>query len=134
MIIDVASTISYLAGLETPNAARGITLYSTVNTSDEDRANLNVNLIKDLQKDRVNNWQTIYRLEDETARTIRQMSAIKEEKQSIFDFAGEREQSVIGLRNMIRVERFLFLALILMMLAGYVAEYHLLKKKFLLFK
>ncbi|PKM76675.1 MAG: hypothetical protein CVU90_11340 [Firmicutes bacterium HGW-Firmicutes-15] len=134
MTIDVASTICRLIGLEAPASSRGIPIYGSLQLSEEERQNLASTWIKDLQKDRQANWNMNFRLEDELSRTIRQMSSIKEEKQSVFDFAGEREQLIIGLKSKITVERAAWCGFVVVMLAGYVLEYVLLKKKFLLFK
>jgi hypothetical protein len=134
MTIDVASTICRLVGLEAPAGSRGIPLYGSLLLSDEERLNVANTWIRDLQKDRQANWNMNFRLEDELARTIRQMAAIKEEKQSVFDFAGEREQMIIGLKDKLTVERAVWAGLILLLLAGYVVEFIVLKRRFLLFK
>lgn len=134
MIIDVASTICRLIGLEAPVSSRGIPIYGSLQLSEEERRNIASTWIKDLQKDRQANWNMNYRLEDELSRTIRQMASIKEEKQSVFDFAGEREQLIIGLKSTLTVERAIWCGIVLILLAGYLLEFVLLKKKYLLFK
>ncbi len=134
MVIDVASTICRLIGIEAPSASRGIPLYNAFSVSEDTKPALTSSWIKDLQKDRQANWNMNYNLRDELDRTIRQMASIKEEKQSIFDFAGEREQLLIGLKGKITLERLIWSGIVLLMLAGYVGEYVLLKRKFLLFK
>jgi len=134
MIIDVASSICRLIGIEAPAASRGIPLYSSFAVTEEAKPALNSSWIKDLQKDRQANWNMNYALEDELNRTIRQMVSIKEEKQSIFDFAGEREQLLMGLKSKMTLERLIWIGIVLFMLVGYVGEYLFLKRKFLLFK
>ena len=134
MVIDVASTICRLIGIESPSASRGIPLYGSFIVADDTGQTLNNRWIKDLQKDRQANWTMNYRLEDELNRTTRLMASIKEEKQSIFDFAGEREQMLIGLKTKMTMERFIWIGLVLLLLGGYAAQYLLLKRKYLLFK
>lgn len=134
MIIDVAPTICRLIGLEAPGSSRGIPIYGSLQLSEEEKQNIASTWIKDLQKDRQANWNMNFRLEDELSRTIRQMASIKEEKQSVFDFAGEREQLIIGLKSKLTLERAIWCGIVLIMLAGYVLEFVLLKKKYLLFK
>jgi len=134
MIIDVASTICQLTGLDVPANSRGIPMYAALSITGDKKADLSDTWVKDLQKDRLNNWDMNYQLNDELGRTMRQMTAIKEEKQSIFDFAGEREQLIAALKKKLNVERGLWGGLIILMLLGYMAEYTWLKKKFLLFK
>lgn len=134
MIIDVAPTICRLVGLESPSGARGMPLYSSFAVSEEAKTELLNKWIRDLQKDRQSNWNIIFSLEDDLNRTIRQMNAIKEEKQSIFDFAGEREQLLLSLKSEITRERLVWAGIVLAMLAGYFGEYVFLKRKYLLFK
>jgi len=134
MVIDVPSTICRLIGIEAPSASRGIPLYSSFSVTEEAKPTLNSSWIKDLQKDRQANWSMNYSLQDELNRTIRQMVSIKEEKQSIFDFAGEREQTLMGLKSKMTVERLVWVGIVLLMLVGYIGEYVYLKRKFLLFK
>ncbi len=134
MIIDVAATICRLVGMEAPANSRGVPIYGSLQLSEDERPNINMAWIKDLQKDRQANWNMNFRLEDELSRTIRQMAAIKEEKQSVFDFAGEREQMIIGLKGKLTVERAVWGGIVLLMLVGYVVEYIILKRRYLLFK
>lgn len=134
MIIDLASTICYEAALDVPANSRGIPIYAAFKVKEEQKQNLSDIWIKALQKDRLDNWNMNYMMDDELARTIRQMTAIKEEKQSIFDFAGEREQLIAGLKNKLLCERFIWGGLLILFLLGYIVEYFWLRKKFLLFR
>ncbi|MEA4926808.1 MAG: hypothetical protein VB084_16065 [Syntrophomonadaceae bacterium] len=134
MVIDVASTICKLVALDPPAASRGIPLYSAFAVTEEDKTDFYTDWIKDMQKDRQANWSMNYNMEDELNRTIRQMNSIKEEKQSVFDFAGEREQLLMGLKNKMTVERMVWIGVVLVLLGGYLGEYLFLKRKFLLFK
>lgn len=134
MIIDLASTICRLTDLDVPANSRGIPMYSAFVVPEEQKQMIADDWIKALQKDRLANWDMNYLMNDELSRTVRQMTAIKEEKQSIFDFAGEREQLIAGLKNKIKVERIFWIAIVLFMLMGFIVEYLWLKKKFLLFR
>jgi len=134
MIIDLASTICQLALLNAPANSRGIPMYSAFTVADDQKQPMVDDWIKALQKDRLDNWDMNYVMDDELSRTVRQMTSIKEEKQSIFDFAGEREQLIAGLKSKIKVERLIWIAVVLFLLLGFVLEYLWLKKKFLLFK
>lgn len=134
MIIDLASTVCHLADLKVPANSRGIPMYAAFKVAADQKETINDAWVKDLQKDRLANWDMNYQLNDELGRTIRQMTAIKEEKQSIFDFAGEREQLIATLKNKLIVERGIWSGALILMLLGYVGEYIWLRKKFLLFK
>ncbi|NLX03054.1 MAG: hypothetical protein GXY40_11080, partial [Syntrophomonadaceae bacterium] len=59
---------------------------------------------------------------------------IKEEKQSIFNFMGEKEQTINKMKGQMRAERIIYLGIVVLMLLGYGVEYKLLKRKFMLFK
>ena len=134
LVVDVFATICHAAGLEQPITVQGIPLYSVMQATDEERY---VNLQewnKSLLQDRAYNWNKQYQLQDDLQKTIHQMNAIKEEKQSIFKFAGEREKLISGLKTKRSVERSIWIGIILFLLLGYVVEYLWLRKKFLLFK
>lgn len=134
MIIDLASTICHLAALNAPANSRGIPMYSAFAVAEDQKQIVADAWIKALQKDRLDNWDMNYLMDDELSRTVRQMTAIKEEKQSIFDFSGEREQLIAGLKSKIIIERSIWIAVVLILILGFVMEYLWLKKKFLLFK
>ena len=88
----------------------------------------------DVYKRQVSAWSKYFALQDELYQTIYQMTSIKEEKQNIFNFVGEKEDAINSLQNRIRTERLIYLGIFICMLAAYVVEYLILKKKFLLFK
>lgn len=134
MIIDLASTICHLADLNAPANSRGIPIYSAFVAAEDQKQMMADAWIKALQKDRLDNWDMNYLMDDQLSRTVRQMTAIKEEKQSIFDFSGEREQLIAGLKSKIIVERIIWIAVVLLLILGFFIEYLWLKKRFLLFK
>ncbi|MEA1962295.1 MAG: hypothetical protein U9N81_13690 [Bacillota bacterium] len=134
MVIDVVPTICDLLHLETPVSARGIPAFGAMSVEEDDKARFFNHWINELLVDRIDNWNMNYQLNDQLQRTIHQMNSIKEEKQSFFDFAGEREQLIAGLQNKLTKERCFWGALIVLMLMGYVLEYVWLKRRFLLFK
>ncbi|QGT99565.1 hypothetical protein SYNTR_0972 [Candidatus Syntrophocurvum alkaliphilum] len=134
LIIDVAPTIASYIGLEKPYNSRGIALYNTYVVSEDTQKEVNSKWIEQLQQDRINNWVQYYKIADELDRTIRQLNSIKEEKESIFDFFGEKEQTIAKLKAQIWTERGIFAFVILVMGIGYLIEYKWLKRKFLLFK
>ena len=134
MVIDVASTICQLTGLPAPATSRGFPLYGSFTVAEDELQSFNSSWITALQKDRQANWDMNYQLEDELNRTNRLMDSIKEEKQSIFDFAGEREQNLNSLRVKMIRERVGWIGLVVLLLAGYAVQHRYLKRKFLLFK
>lgn len=134
MIIDVTPTLCMLSGLKAPAGSRGIPLYDALlYTSNERTAHLN-QWVKALQQERTANWEQFYVMQDEIYRNYHQIASMKEERQSIFDYAGQKEGVIANISQRLTVERFVFLGIIALLLAGYGVEYLLLKKKFLLFK
>lgn len=134
MCIDVAPTICRLIGLGQPFAARGEPIYDGLNLQGSEEYYMLRQWVKDLKNERLDAWKKYFTLEDKLNRTIHQMTAIKEEKQNIYDFAGQRERIVLGLQNQVRNERLVFSGVILLLVLGYLVEYRLLKRKFLLFR
>ncbi|MEN6389392.1 MAG: hypothetical protein ABFD04_03180, partial [Syntrophomonas sp.] len=134
MGIDVGPTLSRLTGMPKPFNAKGTPIYDVLNIKGEEEFLTLRQWVKELKEQRLNTWNKYLDLEDRLNRTIHQMSAIKEEKQSIFDFAGEREQALGQLRDQIVRERLIFLGIMLLMGLGYLVEFKLLKRKFLLFR
>lgn len=134
MIMDVVPTICKMMGLPKPASSRGLPIYAAISPGDGDSDQLFSQWIKDMQVDRIRTWEMNYRLKDELYRTTNQMNAIKQEKDSIFDFAGEKEAVIMSLKNKLNIERFIWGGLILLMLIGYIVEFFWLRKKYLMFK
>jgi hypothetical protein len=134
MVIDVAPTICRLLKTDNPTNSRGITVYDALLLSPEEEQKAMRQWTSYLKSDRVAAWSKYFELEDELYQTIYQMTSIKEEKQSIFNFVGEKEETINKLKTRIKRERIIYLGIFIIMLSAYVIEYLVLKKKFLLFK
>lgn len=133
MVIDVAPTICKLLKIDSPVNSRGITaIDALILTPEED--NIILKWADSLKSDRVSAWNQYFKLQGELYQTIYQMTSIKEEKQSIFNFVGEKEDTINKLKTKIKAERLIYFGIITCMLAGYLIEYKLLKRKFLLFR
>ncbi|MBO8158480.1 hypothetical protein [Thermosyntropha sp.] len=133
-VLDIVPTVCKLTGLKTPYNAVGIPVYESLNIKKEERLYILEAQIKDLKAERIRLWTRLFDLQDELNRAYNRINSIKEEKQNIFNFAGEREKIIYDLQNRIKYERILGLSIFLLMLAGYWIEYKVLKKRFLLFK
>lgn len=134
MITDVVPTICSLLKVNNPAGNRGITAYNGLLLNPEEEQKALLKWAESLKSDRVAAWSKYFELQDTLYRTIYQMTAIKEEKQSIFNFMGEKEQTINKMKSSMRAERFIYLGIFILMLLGYGVEYKLLKKKFMLFK
>ena len=134
MITDVVPTICSLLKVENPTGNRGIAAHDALLLSYEEQQNSLNKWTRSLKSDRIAAWGKYFELQDTLYQTIYQMTAIKEEKQSIFNFMGEKEQTINKIKGQMRAERFIYLSIFVLMLLGYGIEYKLLKRKFMLFK
>lgn len=134
MVIDIAPTICKLLKIDHPANSRGVTAYDALLLTSEEEQNAMLKWANSLKSDRVAAWSKYFELQDELYQTIYQMTSIKAEKQSIFNFVGEKEDTINRLKTQIKIERFIYLGIFIIMLVAYLIEYLVLKKKFLLFR
>lgn len=134
MVIDIAPTVCRVVGLDKLYGTRGIPIYEAINIPEDKKLNVLISCISELKKNRAYSWNKYFDTQDELYSAIRQIASIKEERQSIFDFAGEREQVIVQLKSRLSLERLIYLGIFIFMLSGYIIEYKVLKKKFLLFR
>jgi membrane-anchored protein YejM (alkaline phosphatase superfamily) len=134
IVLDTVATICSFMGVDAPASSIGIPIYDAMTVRQEDREYVYAKWTADLKKERILQFTRYYDMQDELYRTIHQMTAIKEERQNIFEFAGEREKIINSLESRINWQRVLGMGIFLLMLAGYLLEYRWLKKKFTLFQ
>ncbi len=134
MTVDIAPTLYRLTGMEAPPGVQGIPVYEAFTLTTAEQEQVTRQWVKDLKADRMS-WSSRYwKLEDELYHKIHQLASLKEEKSSVYSLAGEKEQLIENLQNRLVKERCAAVALLVLLLAGYLVEFKLLKKKFLLFK
>lgn len=134
MVLDTAATICRFIGINAPAPSIGIPIYDAMTVREEDRDYIYVKWTAELKKERTSQFTRYFDMQDELYRTIHQMTAIKEERQNISDFAGEKEKIINSLETRINWQRVLGMGIFLLMVAGYLLEYRWLKKKFTLFQ
>jgi len=134
MILDTASTICRFTGLKPPSASIGVPIYDAMIVNEEDQQYIYNKWVTDLKRERNAQWNRYYENQDELYRTIHRMASMKEERQSIFDFTGEKEEIINKLKFRLNRERVFCLGLFVFMLIGYFVEYKWLKRKYLMFK
>ncbi|MGE5397256.1 MAG: hypothetical protein ACM3MK_06940 [Chitinophagales bacterium] len=132
-IVDVAPTICALAKKDIPITSTGLVLWNTFQPDKENRDQLQSQRIEDLQKERLKVWKKYYGMVDERDRYSHQIAEIKEERENIFNFAGERERTVADLKNTLNKSKGIAALLGLVLLLGYFVEYRYLRKKFMIF-
>lgn len=134
MLIDVFPTLSYLLGLKTQFNVRGIPLYEAIAIEPRNQISILNMWINALKKERIVIWNRYFQSQDELYHTIKQLISVQEERESIFHYAGQREDTIVSLQNKIKLQRGMAGLIFLLMAAGYLVEYRWLKKKYLLFR
>jgi hypothetical protein len=134
MLIDVFPTLSYLLGIKTQFNVRGIPLYEAIAVEPRNQISVLNMWINSLKKERIITWNRYFQSQEELYHTIKQLMAVQEERENIFHYAGQREDTINSLQNKIRLQRWIGGVIFLLMAAGYLVEYRWLKRKFLLFR
>lgn len=134
MLIDVFPTLSYLLGIKTQFNVRGIPLYEAIAVEPRDQISVLHMWINSLKKERIITWNRYFQSQEELYHTIKQLMAVQEERENIFQYAGQREGTIDKLQNKIQLQRWIGGGIFLLMAAGYLVEYRWLKRKFLLFR
>jgi len=133
-VFDIAPTICSLVGVSEPYSANGLTIWDAFQARDQkEEINLMERHIRGLEQERLQSWLRYYQLDRERLRLLRQIQEIKDERERIFGYAGEREHTIGSLRESLFRTRAGALILTGILLLGYYVEYRLLKKRFTLF-
>lgn len=133
-IIDIAPTLCALADLEAPRGSSGLTLWNAMQRPEAENSKLAEIRLEELQNERLRVWQRYNTTVKERDRYSHQMEEIKEERENVFHFAGERERTIGLLRDQLNRFKGIIAGMTIFFLCGYLIEYRILKKKFLLFK
>ena len=134
MLIDLAPTLAALLDIKAPFNSRGIPLYESMVVEPCNQLSVLNKWIDELQKERISTWKRYCDSQEELYRTIKQLMAVQEERENIFQYAGQREDTITILQNKIQLQRWIAGLIFLLMAAGYLVEYRWLKKKYLLFR
>lgn len=134
MVLDTAATICQMTGMDPPAASSGVPMYDAMVYPDSDLNYVQDKWIGDLKKERVAQWNRYYDMQDELYRCIHEIASMREDRQSIQQYAGEKDGMIESLKTRLNREHGLMSSLFILMLAGYILEYRWLKKKFLLFR
>ncbi|MGE5405167.1 MAG: hypothetical protein ACM3PP_09510, partial [Candidatus Saccharibacteria bacterium] len=134
-VVDIAPTLCSMMDLKAPMNSSGLVMWNTFEGRKEKNSQaLIYNRIEDLQKERLLVWKKYYEMVKERDSYSHQIEEIKEERENIFNFAGEKERTIASLKNTLNRGKNLITGLTIVFLIGYLVEYRILKKKFLLFK
>jgi chorismate mutase len=134
-VIDITPTICALAGLEGPHSSSGVILWNAFMPGKKYGSETLIRRqVDELEKERVRVWTRFYQSMKERDSLSHQIAEIKEEQQSIFDYAGQNEQTIAHLRKRLNQGKGLMAGMIVLFLIGYLIEYRWLKRRFMLFK
>jgi len=134
-VIDVAPTICALAGMARPYNSSGTVFWNAFvpgeNTSGDYLARKQV---EELQRERAKVWRLLYQTAKERDRFSHQIEEIKEERESIFSYAGEKEQTIARLNRRLALGKSLMAGMGVLFFVALLVEYRWLKRRFMLFK
>lgn len=134
-IVDIAPSLCVMAGLDRARTSTGLVMWNAMLPERKrGSAEYAEQQVRDLQQERLQVWQKYYAMEVERDRYSHQIEEIKEERENIFNFAGERERTIARLRGTLDRVKGLIAGMSVLFLIGYLVEYRMLKKRFLLFK
>jgi uncharacterized protein YeaC (DUF1315 family) len=132
-LLDTAPTVAYLSGLKIEQA-EGLVLYNAIKPKgDRTEGYLLGQRVKDLSSAYVIALDDMHRMEKEKIEVNKQQEKITKEKQNIQKEIAERDQKIESLSNKIVFMKVAGGTLLIIFLIGYIVEYIILRKRFLMF-
>lgn len=130
---DVAPTVAYLTGLELKQTG-GMVLYNAMKSGgDRGEAYLLSQRVEDLSWAYAGATESLHRLEQEKIEVREQQEKLAQEKQNIQQQIEKRDQEIKKLSNKITMMKIIGLGLLITFIVGYIVEYIILRKRFLMF-
>jgi len=131
---DIASTICKIFDIAPLNDLPGSILYECLqHTSDDQKISQLKARIIDLQKECLVYTQEITKIQKEQQIISLQKVQVEQERKKIARIISEKNQTVNHLIMQIKLLKFFGTVIVLLLLAGYILEYKILRKKFLMF-
>ncbi|MBO8137523.1 MAG: alkaline phosphatase family protein [Desulfotomaculum sp.] len=132
-LTDIAPTIAYLTGLKM-NQAEGLVLYNAVKSrSDRSDSYLLTLRVEDLSKAYAEALRGMHRLEKEKLEVKQLQEKVTREKQVIEQKIKARDEKISELTVKINLMKITGVLMVLLFGVGYIIEYKILRKKFLMF-
>ncbi len=133
-ITDIAPTTALLACLHVPPEANGTVLWNALRSgAGFQEENLLLKRIKDLSDENIASAGMIYRLMEEKRLVKVEKENIDREKSKIQGIISTKDARIRSLKRKIRIFEAAWIISLIVLGAGYVAEYFYLRKKFLMF-
>lgn len=131
---DIAPTVCQIYGITPPNELPGSILYECLQPTSNDQLISDLkNRIIDLQEECLLYAQKIAQTQKEQQIINLQKADIEQERKKIARIISEKNQAVNHLIMEIKLLKFFGAVIVILMLAGYIVEYKILRKKFLMF-
>ena len=132
-LTDIAPTIAYLLGIKMKETD-GMVLYNAIKPqADRSETYLLTQRVEDLSEFCAIMMEGIYRLEREKAEVKQHQKLIANEKQLIQQEIEKRDQKIENLSSKISFMKITGVILLVIFILGYIVEYKILRKKFLMF-
>lgn len=132
-ITDISPTLAYLMGLKL-TGGKGMVMYNAIKPrQDRTEAYLLSQRVNDLSHAYANALKEKHRLEEEKADVNLQQQKLSHEKQQIQHEIDVRDQEIAALTDKISHMKTGGIIVLVLLAVGYVVEYRILRKKFLMF-
>ncbi|MBC9785573.1 alkaline phosphatase family protein [Heliobacterium chlorum] len=132
--IDVAATLAQLTGNRVPAQSEGAVLWNAFLPNAElNQESLYEKRVNDLALQNLNLAREAYQLAEDKININGRIDDLQEQKQQMQNFTEEKEQTISSLERKVTWQRYLIGAIVLLALLGFLVEYWLLRKRFLLF-
>lgn len=132
-LMDIAPTVAYLTGTEMKQA-EGMVLYNAMKSGgDRGEAYLLSQRVQDLSIAYSQALEGLHRLEQEKTEVRKEQAKVAKEKQTIQQEIEQRDQEIKKLSNKIFLMKVIGIVLLVTFVVGYIVEYLILRKRFLMF-
>lgn len=133
-MIDVPATIAYVAGSRMPAQSEGDVLWNAIlpnpNLSQEA---LHEKRVKDISQQNLELARSAYRLAEDKLNIDARVEDLQEQKRQMEAFTEEKEQVIASLERKVGLQRYLVAGIVAIAVIGFIVEYFVLRKRFLMF-
>ncbi|MZP28736.1 sulfatase-like hydrolase/transferase [Heliobacterium undosum] len=132
--VDVATTLAQLTGVRRPAQAEGDVLWNAMLPGAEvSQEGLYDRRVKDLSQRNLELSRSAFQLAEDKMNIDSRVENLQEQKRQMQTFTEEKEQVITALEEKVSWLRYLIGAIIVLAIIGFIVEYWLLRKRFLLF-
>ncbi|MDD2422575.1 MAG: alkaline phosphatase family protein [Heliobacteriaceae bacterium] len=133
-MIDLSPTLAYLSGCRMPAQAEGDVLWNALlPRPDLNQETLYEKRVKDLSRQNLELTRGAYRLAEDKLTIDARVADLQEQKSLMQATTEERDRSIASLEQKVRWQRYLIGAIVVIAVIGFLVEYFVLRKRFLMF-